>query len=248
MMVSLQSVGGNTMRAQGDTVIATTGRTADPSSIGRTTSCSRFSWLGAGALCLIAQALAATPASAHHVMGKRVPQTMIEGLLSGLGHPIIGPDHLAFIVALGIAAGMVGSGPALIAAFVASSTAGVLLHLAQLDVPMIEPLVAASVLVAGAALAWRRTTGSHAWIVFAALAGLLHGYAFGESIVGAERTALGGYLVGLALIAACIAAAAAFAARRLVASHDAQARGVRWAGVALAGVGALLLASTFAVS
>ncbi len=113
---------------------------------------------------------------------------------------------------------------------------------------MIEPLVAASVLLAGAALAWHRTTGSSAWIVFAALAGLLHGYAFGESIVGAERTALGGYLVGLALIAACIAAAAAFAARRLVASGDAQARGVRWAGAALAGVGALLLASTFAVS
>jgi hypothetical protein len=36
--------------------------------------------------------LAAAPASAHHVMGGRTPSTFLEGLLSGLAHPVIGPE------------------------------------------------------------------------------------------------------------------------------------------------------------
>ncbi len=45
---------------------------------------------------------------AHHVMGGRMPATFAEGLLSGLGHPVIGIDHLAFIVAVGLAVGVAG--------------------------------------------------------------------------------------------------------------------------------------------
>src|SRR4051794_14567406 len=44
---------------------------------------------------------AAVPAHAHHFMGGALPQTWLEGLLSGLGHPVIGLDHAAFIVAAG---------------------------------------------------------------------------------------------------------------------------------------------------
>ena len=61
------------------------------------------------ALRLPALVLAATIASvaaahAHHVMGGQTPATFVQGLLSGFGHPIIGIDHLAFIVAMGVAA------------------------------------------------------------------------------------------------------------------------------------------------
>jgi urease accessory protein len=45
-------------------------------------------------------------ASAHHVMGGKTPANFAEGVLSGLGHPIIGPDYLAFLVALGVAVGV----------------------------------------------------------------------------------------------------------------------------------------------
>jgi urease accessory protein len=38
------------------------------------------------------------------------------------------------------------------------------------------------------------------WMALFAVAGLFHGYAFGESIVGAERAPLQAYLVGLVLI------------------------------------------------
>ena len=39
-------------------------------------------------------------------MGGGTPSTFVDGILSGVGHPIIGPDHLAFLVALGIAVGV----------------------------------------------------------------------------------------------------------------------------------------------
>ena len=45
--------------------------------------------------------LSVTPAFAHHVMGGRTPATFAEGILSGLGHPIIGVDHFAAVVAVG---------------------------------------------------------------------------------------------------------------------------------------------------
>jgi urease accessory protein len=35
--------------------------------------------------------LTAGSASAHHMMGGRTPSTFVEGFLSGLGHPVIGP-------------------------------------------------------------------------------------------------------------------------------------------------------------
>ena len=56
--------------------------------------------MGAGLLAT------AGTASAHHLMGGKTPSTFADGILSGIGHPIIGPDHLAFLVALGIAVGV----------------------------------------------------------------------------------------------------------------------------------------------
>jgi urease accessory protein len=192
----------------------------------------------------MAAAVAPLPAAAHHVMDGALPSTLVEGLLSGLGHPVIGPDHLAFVVALGIAAAIVPGPLAVIAAFVALSAAGVLVHIAELDVPMIEPLVALTVLLAGAALVWSRSVTRPAWIGLAAVAGLLHGYAFGESIVGAERSVLGAYVIGIALVTALIATAAMLIARKVLRPEGELSPRVRMAGVALGGIGAVLLAVT----
>ncbi|MET0569709.1 MAG: HupE/UreJ family protein [Hyphomicrobiaceae bacterium] len=188
--------------------------------------------------------LAISPATAHHVMDGELPSTFTQGLLSGLGHPVIGLDHLAFIVALGIAAAVVPGPLAVIATFVALSAAGVLIHIAKLDVPMVEPLVALTVLLAGAALVWSRSVTRPMWVALAAVAGLLHGYAFGESIVGAERTVLGAYIVGIALITALIATMVMTIARKVVVPDGIPSPSLKIAGAALGCVGAALLAVT----
>jgi urease accessory protein len=197
------------------------------------------------ALLVAGLTLASTPALAHHAMDGKLPATFAEGLLSGLGHPVIGPDHLAFLVATGIAAALVPAGIGLIGAFLAASTIGVLIHLGAVSLPLAEVLVAATVIVAGGLVAYGQRAGSAVWLGLASVAGLFHGYAFGEAIVGAEQTVLGAYLVGLAVVSAAVAATVMTVARRVL-TGDATAMTRRTAGAAIAVVGIVMLASGLA--
>jgi urease accessory protein len=199
--------------------------------------------LGLSVLALVCVS-AFTPALAHHVMDGELPSTFMQGLLSGLGHPIIGLDHLAFVVALGIGAALLHGPLVVIAAFVTMSIAGVLIHLAQLDIPMVEPLVSFSVLLAGLALIWSRSVAGSVWLGIAAVAGLLHGYAFGESIVGAERAVVGAYLLGLAIVMAAIALAVAWITRRVVGADGVASPSLRVAGAVIGCAGAVLFVTT----
>ena len=59
------------------------------------------------AIALVAVAalplLLAAPASAHHLMDLTgMKPGVLTGLLSGLAHPILGPDHLLFLLAIGL--------------------------------------------------------------------------------------------------------------------------------------------------
>lgn len=195
-------------------------------------------------LGLAAIALLATvgPAAAHHPMGGKTPATFMEGFLSGIGHPVIGIDHLAFIIAIGLAAAFISGGWGIVAAFIAASTVGVLAHVVELGVPLVEPLVATSVIFAGAAIAAGRAGARGGWLLLAAVAGLLHGYAFGETAVGAERTVIGAYLIGLALVQAAIAGAAMVVSRRVLGARGQNSVPLRAAGAALASLGIILLA------
>ncbi|HSD93122.1 MAG TPA: HupE/UreJ family protein [Methyloceanibacter sp.] len=174
-------------------------------------------------------------AAAHHVMGGGLPSTFSQGLLSGLGHPVIGPDHLAFLIAVGIAVGVGGLSLALPVVFVAASAIGVALHVYGLDLPGAELIIALSVIIAGVLVARGRALPLGAWAVLFGLAGLAHGYAYGESIFGAEPTPLWAYLAGLVIVQSALTLGVALVARRSGAEVSALAP--RLAGAAIVGVG-----------
>ncbi len=139
-----------------------------------------------------------TPAAwAHHPMGGATPTTFWQGLLSGVGHPIIGLDHLAYVVALGVVAGLSRRIVALPALFIAAMLVGVAAHLARIDLPGAESWIAASVFLIGLLLAASpgAKSGAALWILGAA--GVLHGHALAEAVVGAEPTPIAAYLAGL---------------------------------------------------
>jgi len=153
-------------------------------------------------------------------------------LLSGLGHPLIGVDHAAFIVATGYFLALVKGGMWGVAALIAGSLLGAALHLNGIGIVGGEIGVALSVIVAGGLLIGRWQIGL-AWLAGGlALAGALHGHAYGEAIFGAEATPLGAYLVGFSLSQLGVAAAAFYAHRRLIAAREA------WSGPLSAGLGA----------
>lgn len=189
-------------------------------------------------LIAIAGLLFTTPALAHHPFGGETPSTAVEGFLSGLGHPVVGLDHLAFVIASGLLAAAMGH-LSIPVSFVAASLAGTGLHLMGLDLPAPEFMISASVLLFGALLALKQQPGTLVVAALAALAGLFHGYAYGEAVVGAEMTPLLAYLLGFAAVQMAIAVGAYGVADRLTSGKP--ALGLRFAGFTLAGIGAAFL-------
>lgn len=180
--------------------------------------------------------LVAMPAAAHHVMDGKLPQTFAQGLLSGLGHPLIGLDHAAFILCAGFLMALVARGQLAVGALIAGTLAGALLFLSWQSLPAAEVLVALSVILTGAVLLARRAVRL-AWMLPAvALAGLFHGYAYGESILGAEPAPLGAYLLGFSVIQFIVARAAFFVHRRLLARREELAKRAAAAIGALTGI------------
>jgi urease accessory protein len=190
----------------------------------------------------VAGLLAATPAVAHHPTGGQVPTTVVQGFLSGLGHPLIGLDHLAALLGVGLLAARFARGLALPFVWVAAMASGTGLHAAGVDLPFTEVLVALAVVAIGLGAARRVTLPLPATVLLFAAGGLTHGHALAEAIIGARTGPLAAYLVGLVLIQAAVATGAALAARHVAAGGAMQPR-LRLAGlgVAATGLGALAL-------
>jgi urease accessory protein len=193
-----------------------------------------------GRATLVGAGLLATAgtASAHHLMGGKIPSTFAGGILSGVGHPIIGPDHLAFLVALGIAVGVGRLSLLTPFLFLVAMACGVVAHVAALNIPTAELIVALSVLVAGVLIAFDWRIPSGAWAAIFSIAGFFHGYAYGESIYGAEAAPLSAYLVGLVAVQTLVVVGIALASR---ATWTASRIGPRLVGAAICGVGFTVL-------
>lgn len=156
------------------------------------------------------------PALAHHPMAGALPQTFAEGFLSGLGHPIIGVDHAAFILAAGFLLALVKGGLWGLGALILGTLAGATLFLGGIALPAAEIGVAMSVILIGGPVLLRSQIDLPLLATCLALAGLLHGQAYAESIFGAEATPLGAYLLGFSLIQLLVGAAAFAVHRRFM--------------------------------
>lgn len=134
--------------------------------------------------------LLAPAAQAHHLMdGPATQPGPLAGLLSGLAHPLLGPDHLIFL----LCAGLIGwqrsrrwVPPLLLAGLLGS-----LLGLIWPDLPALDPLAPLS-LVLLALVLHRRWPAS---LLLPAMA--IHGYALSATVIGWEPTPVLAYLSGL---------------------------------------------------
>lgn len=137
------------------------------------------------------------PALAHHPFGLKDAAELSawQGLLSGIGHPLLGPDHLLFLLALAF----VGLKRAqrwilpLLAVGLGGSALAQLVSLPSSAMPWAEALVALSLALEGLVAL---TVLPVAWVL--PLFGL-HGFLLGGMVVGAEPTPLLGYFAGLLL-------------------------------------------------
>ncbi len=197
-----------------------------------------------GRLIGAAALLAAGPAMAHHPLAGAPMETFQHGLLSGIGHPILGFDHLFFVIAVGIAAVFTGRALTAPLGFLGGMAAGVVLCASGMALPMVEPMIALSLLVLGAIVLSGRALGFGAAMALFAGTGLFHGWAFGESIAAQESFSgivFAGYMIGLTAVQWLVAIAAGALATRLWQITDAGALRPRLAGAMVAGIGCFLV-------
>jgi urease accessory protein len=185
-------------------------------------------------------------AEAHHAMDSALPGNLLEGLVSGLAHPIVGFDHFLFVPAIGAACYYFGRKSGTVAAFLAGTIGGTVLHLYKATLPYPDAWVAASLVLLGV-LFFRggAILKTHAALLIFGVSGIVHGYAYGESIVGAEPTPLVAYLAGFTFVQLAVVfagyAGARYIDRKKPTSHTAGA-----VGGALSVGGIAFLALSFA--
>lgn len=219
------------------------------SSVLRWLTSGRLKQLGLGLVALTAMLSFAQPALAHHPLGGRLPSNLFEGFLSGVAHPVIGIDHLAFVIAAGLVAATKPKGFLIPLAFVTASLLGTGLHLQLIDLPAAEAVISASVLIFGVILAMGQRLSLRTVVALGALAGTFHGYAYGEAIFGAEASPMVAYLTGFAMVQMAIALLFFAIGRGVVKAAAVKPSmsiiplKLRFAGFTLAGVGMAFLSS-----
>ncbi|MDQ3259592.1 MAG: HupE/UreJ family protein [Pseudomonadota bacterium] len=181
---------------------------------------------------------------AHHFMDDQLPETFTQGFLSGVAHPVVGVDHAVFIIAAAFALAVVKRGVLGIIAFILGTLIGAALNLTGFNQPGGEAAVALSVILIGGVV----MTGRQITLIWLAVgltfAGMLHGYAYGKSMLGAETTPLCGYLVGLCFVQLGMASAAMLLHRRLFTTSANRFRPISYTvGAVISAIGVLFLAS-----
>ena len=173
-------------------------------------------------------------------MGGQTPTTFAQGFLSGLAHPVIGLDHLVFLLLAGAYTGFIRSQVPLVM-FVAASAAGCLVHVYGVDLPRSELILAGTLLATGAAACAALRVSTLITSLTLAACGLLHGYAYGESIVGSESAALAAYLLGFGCVQLAISITVSVLASRSAALKSGPATAaVRGLGMLTITAGAIL--------
>ncbi|MEN9498376.1 MAG: hypothetical protein RIS83_195 [Pseudomonadota bacterium] len=186
--------------------------------------------LTVSALSLLMLAFGANPASAH--AGHE------HGLVAGFLHPLMGADHVAAMVAIGLWAASLGwrRGWLPPVGFLAGMAGGIALALtggSGLGFGFVETAVAGSLIVLGAMLGMAQPFRPALALPMVLVAGLVHGLAHGGEIGGAALPTALGMLAGSALLHG-FGAALGMASALYVGA-------LRFGGAAIACFGALLL-------
>jgi urease accessory protein len=139
---------------------------------------------------LVIQALLPEAAQAHHLMHLlHLKPTPLTGLLSGMAHPVLGPDHLIFLLALSLVG--LRHRATWMLTLLATGLAGSCLGLLLPGLPASEALVSFSLVVVALILlaGWDRR------LLFPAIA--LHGYVLSAMVLGWNAAPIATYLIGL---------------------------------------------------
>lgn len=144
-------------------------------------------------LKLMLAAVAVLPlAAAAHTGVKNHIHT---GFLAGFVHPLTGLDHLAVMLAVGVWSALAArrAGPGLLwgpLGFAVMLLAGAVLGLQGVQLPAVEPMIAASLLVTGLLVISRWRVPGMAAALLVGVFAIFHGLAHGDELASASKAAI----------------------------------------------------------
>ena len=150
---------------------------------------------------------------AHHFMDNENPSSMLEGLFSGIAHPIIGIDHLIFLIFTSIIAYLAIKKITPISIFIVSTIIGSFFSLIHIELPMLELLIIFSILFLGLFFFLYRNFPLNTFIYPFIIFGLMHGNAYGKSIIESPFSAQFSYVMGFIIIQILICLLSYFTAK-----------------------------------
>lgn len=179
--------------------------------------------IGAG-LGLLALGITGSPAEAHHLMElTHLAPSPFTGFLSGLAHPVLGPDHLLFLCSLSLIG--LRQRAHWMLALLLTGLLGSVLGLLSPGMPFAEAAVAFSLVVV--AMVWLQR-----WPKFFLLPAIaLHGYVLSHTVLGWSQAPLAFYALGLLLSQGVLLLLALTVLRSLADGLSSQQRSLICAGL-----------------
>lgn len=172
-----------------------------------------------------------------------------EGFIWGIADPVIGLDRLAGIVAVGLLSARFVRGAWIGLAFVFAAFLGQIIHLGSLNLPAIAPgmeiaiaffsIIFGIIFLLPTQISWLACT------VLSVIAGLFHGYADSQAIIGAQISTMTTYLLGVSLTQTAIV----LSARKIGIIFTKQAskqvfhKTIRWVGLTFCTIGIVFFAN-----
>jgi urease accessory protein len=175
------------------------------------------------------------PAALAHTFGAHGA-----GFMQGVAHPFTGLDHLLAMTAVGVWAAQQGGRAlwAVPASFVLTMIIGALVAVAGIQLPHIEAMVAASVLVLGLLVAFQSRWPLAVGMGLVSLFAFFHGHAHGLEMPEAASPVLYGFGFVLATVVLHLVG---------IASARVSGRWVQAAGVFTAAAGAWFMVNAFSI-
>ena len=148
--------------------------------------------------CIALSAALPSMAFAHPGLGSP------ESFAAGVAHPLLGLDHVAAIVGVGLWAALKGHRAVWVwpATFVGMMSIGGALGMAHMALPLVDPGILASVIVMGLLVVFAVDLPIVAGAAIIAVFALLHGHAHGSEVPETANGVM--YVVGVALATASL--------------------------------------------
>jgi urease accessory protein len=172
-----------------------------------------------------------------------------EGFIWGIADPVIGLDRLAGIVAVGLLSARFVRGAWIGLAFVFAAFLGQIIHLGSLNLPAIAPAMEIAIaffsIIFGIIFLLPTQISWLACTVLSVIAGLFHGYADSQAIIGAQISTMATYLLGVSLTQTAIV----LSARKIGIIFTKQAskqvfhKTIRWVGLTFCTIGVVFFAN-----